>query len=175
MPKKKKVVPTDGVEIIPPPKKKLGRPRIWTNEIGNIICAELSRGFSLSEICRREGMPDITVVYDEMRRDPSFASRYARAKEESADTYAAKMLDIAFGKLDDANAVNAARLQIDTLKWIAAKLKPKSYGDRVAAELTGKDGGPIKTQSVQLNAADLDPDARELLRQTLLGLKTSEE
>jgi hypothetical protein len=30
------------------------------------------------------------------------------------------------------------------IKWLASKLVPKKYGDRVAAELSGPDGGPIR-------------------------------
>lgn len=164
--------PKGEVEIIPPApieKKKLGRPTIWTEEIASAICAELSRGFSLSEICRREKMPDITVVYDVMRRDPSFAQRYTRAKQDSADTYASMIIDAAKGPFNDMLEVQAARLKIDTLKWVAAKLKPKSYGERVEAAITGADGGPIQVQAVPLDAAKLDPDARDALRQALIA------
>jgi hypothetical protein len=37
------------------------------------------------------------------------------------------------------------RLQIDARKWILAKALPKIYGDKLTAEVTGKDGGPIRT------------------------------
>ena len=33
--------------------------------------------------------------------------------------------------------MNAARLRVDARKWVAAKLKPKVYGDRVEAALSG--------------------------------------
>jgi hypothetical protein len=36
------------------------------------------------------------------------------------------------------------RLQVDARKWMLAKALPKLYGDRIAAELTGKDGAPLK-------------------------------
>jgi hypothetical protein len=32
---------------------------------------------------------------------------------------------------------NAARVAMDGLKWIAARMMPKRYGDRVDANLTG--------------------------------------
>ena len=37
----------------------------------------------------------------------------------------------------DSAKVNAARLRVDARKWVASKLKPKVYGDRVEAALTG--------------------------------------
>ena len=33
--------------------------------------------------------------------------------------------------------MNAARLRVDARKWVAAKLKPKVYGDRVEAAISG--------------------------------------
>jgi hypothetical protein len=29
-------------------------------------------------------------------------------------------------------------------KWLASKLAPKKYGDKVTVELSGPDGGPIR-------------------------------
>ena len=40
------------------------------------------------------------------------------------------------GKVDYAK-VQQLRLQVDTRKWIASKLKPKKYGDRIQQDLQG--------------------------------------
>ena len=48
---------------------------------------------------------------------------------------------------DRATDANLARLQIDARKWRASKLRPKIYGDKVQAEISGADGGPIKTET----------------------------
>ncbi len=37
------------------------------------------------------------------------------------------------------------RLQVDARKWMLAKALPNIYGDKLTAEVTGKDGGPIET------------------------------
>lgn len=74
--------------------------------------------------------------------------QYARAKEESADSLADEILDIADNATNDwmkrnhgeddpgwvANGENIqrSRVRIDTRKWIASKLKPKKYGDKMA-------------------------------------------
>jgi len=46
----------------------------------------------------------------------------------------------------DNAAVQRARLKVDSRKWLLSKLQPRKYGDRVSAELTGANGGPIKTE-----------------------------
>ena len=39
-----------------------------------------------------------------------------------------------------------SRLRVDTRKWLLSKALPKIYGDKVTAEISGPDGGPIKTE-----------------------------
>ena len=68
---------------------------------------------------------------------------YTRAKEDQADTLADEIMDISDEKpmmtvvTDDESVdkldpvgINRNRLRIDARKWIAAKLKPRKYGDR---------------------------------------------
>jgi hypothetical protein len=58
-----------------------------------------------------------------------------RAREDQADTLADEILDIA----DDSSLdPSDRRVKIDARKWIASKLKPKTYGDKVQAELSGQ-------------------------------------
>jgi hypothetical protein len=45
------------------------------------------------------------------------------------------------------------RLQVDTRKWLLSKALPKIYGDKLTAEVTGKDGGPIETDATPLEIA----------------------
>jgi hypothetical protein len=79
-----------------------------------------------------------------MNADPVLLGRYARAKEESADTLADEIMDLADeevptdenGHMDSA-AVNRQRLRVDARKWVAAKLKPKKYGDKVTQDHQG--------------------------------------
>jgi hypothetical protein len=59
---------------------------------------------------------------------PAFATRYAQAKAEAAETWADAIMDIA----DDPNIPSDhKRIMVDARKWIACKLRPTVYGDRV--------------------------------------------
>ena len=44
--------------------------------------------------------------------------------------------------------VQAIRVEIDTLKWLLAKMLPKKYGDRAAIEMTGAEGKPLVPEPV---------------------------
>jgi hypothetical protein len=50
----------------------------------------------------------------------------------------------------DSTAVARNRLRVDARKWVAAKLLPKKYGDKVQQEVSGPDGGPIEVQTVRV-------------------------
>lgn len=120
----------------------MGRPTTYTDEIAAEICTRLSCGESLTAICKTEGMPVISTVYVWMLKHERFAEAYARAREEQADTLADEITAIADEKpvevVDDKGTsrtdsgwVTWQKNRIDARKWVAAKLKPKSYGDKV--------------------------------------------
>lgn len=142
------------------PKHPGGRPSGYTQEIADRICQELASGRSLRSVCKDDDLPCMSTVFNWMRTLPQFLEQYTRAKDEAADALVDEMLDIADEASNDwmevhdkdnvgyrlnGEAINRSRLRVDTRKWIAAKLKPKKYGERVQAELTGADGGPIQT------------------------------
>lgn len=135
-----------------------GRPSTFTQDLADRICAELAEGRSLRSVCREDWAPSTQTVFRWLREHQAFRNQYARAKEEAADALADEIIDIADereGKaimsegeevavVFDATAVARNRLRIDARKWVASKLKPKRYGDRV--ELAGPEGGPVQFQ-----------------------------
>lgn len=128
---------------------KIGRPSGYTKEIGDEICERLSDGESLRAICRDDHMPSKAAVFRWLYVNQTFRDQYARAKEEQADSLADDILDIADdGRNDtyvddegnkkvDFDVIQRSRLRVDARKWIASKLKPKVYGDRIQQEISG--------------------------------------
>lgn len=90
------------------------------------------------------------TVFRWLREKDSFREQYTRAKEEAADAMIEEMSEIADempaytpeGKIDPSD-VNNRRLRIDTRKWLASKLKPKKYGERVAVGGDGPNGAVL--------------------------------
>ena len=144
-----------------------GRPTLYSPELADIICERLVLGESLRSICRDDEMPAISTVFRWLRVEEGFSDQYARAREEQADTLADEIVEIADeecttvradkhpnAKADDdglvevvfdSTAVARNRLRVDARKWVAAKLKPKKYSDKIQQEHSGPDGGPIPT------------------------------
>lgn len=115
-------------------KRERGRPSDYTPEQAHSICAWVAEGRSLKSWCRTNAR-EMTTVYKWMADNRDFAQMYARAHEDRADSLADELQDIADEvRLGTLEQIQAARLRIDTRKWIAAKLKPRKWGEAPPAE-----------------------------------------
>lgn len=121
-----------------------GRPSKYTKALAARICAHIADGRSLRSICREDDMPGMSTVFEWLADKPEFAEQYAHARDAQADALADEIVDIADTEEDAAKA----RVRVDARKWVASKLKPKRYGDRVTNEHTGAEGGAISIQVV---------------------------
>lgn len=125
--------------------KPTGRPSSYTDAVASEILDRIMDGESLRSICRDDHMPNKSTVLKWRAENVTFSDQYAKAKEEQADSLEDDILAIADDKdLDPADK----RVRIDARKWIACKLKPRKYGDKVTQEVTGPGGGPIQTQDI---------------------------
>ena len=133
---------------------KLGRPTDYTPELADDICSQLADGLSMRTVCKPDSMPNKATVFKWLRTDEAFNDQYVKAKEESADALTDEILDIADNCNNDwmeqegdstgykinGEAVQRSRLRIDSRKWLASKLKPKKYGDKIQQEITAPEG-----------------------------------
>jgi len=134
----------------------MGRPSSFTQEIADTICERLADGESLRSICSGENMPNRATVFRWLAGDPLFSDQYARARDAQADAFAddivaiadesrkgVKIVTKANGDVEttEIDMIERARLQVDARKWIASKLKPKKYGDKL--ELAGDKESPL--------------------------------
>lgn len=154
--------------------KKMGRPTTYTLTLADNICAQLAEGKSMRTVCKGEGMPVMSTVFLWLRTHPEFSERYTQAKAEAADALVEEMLDIsddgtndwmeihdkegeAVGYKINGEHVQRSRLRVDTRKWIASKLKPKKYGERVDVDHGIQEGNPLADLFAQLAGKTLKP------------------
>lgn len=135
-----------------------GRPTKLIPEMEDHILERLAEGESLVKICKDLDIAT-HVVFRRITECDNFRHKYAMSREAQAERMADEIVSIADetevtsvvtpeGVVDfrlDATAVARNRLRVDARKWVASKLLPKKYGDKVMQELTGADGGPIQT------------------------------
>ncbi len=136
-------------------KKAIGRPTMYCDELIDEICARLSAGESLNRILKsRSEMPAFITIYQWLRKYPDFTKKYDDARLHQADTLADEIIAIADEAprqiIDDkgiartdSGYVSWTRNRVDARKWVASKLKPDKWGDRMA--IGGVKGGhPIE-------------------------------
>lgn len=152
---------------------KGGRPTLYSLEIALEICDRIADGESLVKICSDPKMPKKTAVYEWLLRHKEFAEIYARAREDQADTLADEIHAISDelpqqivddkGKTRyDSAYVQWQKNRVDARKWVAAKLKPKKYSDRIAHV------GDQEADAININVNIFDEMIKnlELKRQT---------
>ncbi len=113
----------------------------WTPELEDEICDLIASGQSMRDVCKLKGMPSEAGLYSRMARDEAFAAKVTKARVAQQEHEVEACIHIA----DDATPedVQVAKLRIWARQWRAAKLAPKKYGDKIAAEITGADGAPL--------------------------------
>jgi hypothetical protein len=123
----------------------MGRPVKWPQEhpIFMEIVARVTAGKSLSTVLRDPGMPDWGTFYNMLDYDPKLRQAYEKAVQDRADRMADEILELSDMEmpagLEGAMAsawVQQKRMQVDARKWIASKLKPRTYGDRIDVAVT---------------------------------------
>jgi hypothetical protein len=144
-------------------KRPKGRPSDYSEQIAEIICSRIGDGESLRHICANEDMPDRSTVLRWVIANEEFRDQYARAREFQADKLFDEILIIADtpmigektkvmpdGKTETikGDMIEHRRLQVDARKWMAARLAPKKYGDRVTNELIGDKDNPLVSHHV---------------------------
>lgn len=131
------------------------RPSSYTPEVAEAICEHIAHGKSLVSYCSQEEAPDYSTVMRWLQADAQFRENYTRAREAQADFLAEEIINISDDGSNDTYATDnglavnqdviaRSRLRVDSRKWYAARMAPKKYGDKVQAEVSGPNGGPIE-------------------------------
>lgn len=110
------------------------------------VLEHITEGKSLRAIGKIKGMPSKATIMRWLNEDEEFQDQYARAKEEQADVLFEDVLEIA--DMATPEEVAVARLRIDARKWMAGKLRPKKYGDKLDLTHGNPDGTAITFQTV---------------------------
>ncbi len=113
------------------------------------LCEHIVEGGHLFGFCKSKDFA-YTTVRGWLAADPERTAMYARAREDRADVFADETKSISdepcttpiiingaiVGEMVDSAAVQRNKLRVDARKWLAAKMKPRDYGDKL--DVSGK-------------------------------------
>lgn len=157
-------------------KAKTGRPSLYTPELAEKICNLIRDGMSERKICALKDMPKISTLQMWKDKYPEFLEQSARARQESAETYAELALtasmeleelasDVLNGRIAYADGetmkdlprgvLEAKKIYIQEMRREAGLRDDSRYGDRKKVALTGGDGGSLKIeQEIKLSVSE---------------------
>lgn len=145
-----------------PEPKPVSPFRQWADRPDNAamseLCQFIAEGGHLAGFCKSKSFAYVTVLtwIASDKTDGGRSEMYARAREDRADVLADEIVSIAdeaetttktgedgetMDVVFDSVAVQRNKLRVDARKWAASKLKPRSYGDKMA--VTDGDGKPL--------------------------------
>ncbi len=95
-------------------------------ELLNDVLERMADGEILTAICKEIGYR-VSAFSMLAQRNAEFGERYAQARQAQAHALAMDVIRIADEEPDPAKA----RVRCDARKWVAARIDPKNYGDRM--------------------------------------------
>jgi len=117
----------------------------------NSIIDKIEEGKPVRVILKEQDMPSTQTFFKWLNEDSEKAKLYACACEVRADKIFEDIIFIADATEDDIitdingnlvtnhNVIQRDRLRVDARKWIASKLNPKKYGDKIDMTTNGKE------------------------------------
>ena len=94
----------------------------------------LMNGKPLTQICKMEGSPSLSKVYDWISEDKEFANQIMISRRIGSQTYLDRMIE----ELEQADNKNimVIREKLHHYRWLASKLLGQIYGDekRIAVD-----------------------------------------
>ena len=120
---------------------RTGAPSKFSDDKEAAVIAAIAEGGTLADAAAAADVDRSTVKRWLAADDrEEFRAQYVQARQDQADAFADKILDIA---RNDKRDPSCRRVEIDALKWLAGKRKPKVYSDKTEHEHSGPGGGAI--------------------------------
>ena len=130
----------------------MARPSIYSEKLVERMLEEIASGRSVISLCREEDWtPNADTWYRWLYKHEGLSDRYARAKSFQSEREADIILDIADTASNQDYQV--ARLRVDARKWVASKLLPNKYGDKIQIDHSSTDG-TMKPTVIELVAKE---------------------
>src|SRR5947208_3780864 len=123
---------------IPMIESNPGRPPELTEHQADELLQRITDGDSLLDIVQSNGdWPSYRTIFRRIESDSDFRDRYDRARAIQAERWADELITLSDSLPEDATVeqIAAAKLQIETRRWVISKRLPKKYGDAPTSSL----------------------------------------
>lgn len=153
---------------------KLGRPTIYTDELGKLICERVAANpIGLETLLKLyDDMPDHSTIKAWRLKYPDFSSRYLEAKSFQSQLLVEEidsMIDCGINYIVDDKgqqridppSASLIIAKINNRKWTAARLAPKIYGEQKHLEEKIEENAKLKDELRELQAKLADANRKD--------------
>jgi hypothetical protein len=142
------------------PKRPVGRPSKYKPEFCDAVLEMAREGKGWANYAAAFEI-DRPTLYDWAAAHEDFSTALTRAKVLEQQWW------------EDQARENLRSREFNANLWIksASARFRDDYTERKQTEITGADGGAVKVETTSINAKELEPEQREVLKQILLAAK----
>ena len=119
-----------------------GRPTTFDSATALEIISRISEGETVTAISKSAHMPNKSTIFLWSAIHKEFSDQYVMAMKASGQYRADKIIEVIEDMRQGVVDHQVANVEINALKWLAAKHYPKQYGDKTQ----------IQSENVNLNA-----------------------
>lgn len=139
------------------PKKRILKQDFNQQKFDNILNRLSFSSLGVVASCKLEDV-DPHYFYNWLNGNEERLQAYTRARERQADFLADEIIEIsndstgdkktiykdgALIEVEDKEFASRSKLKVDARKWIASKLKPKKYGDKIEVDQKTEHSGTV--------------------------------
>ncbi len=126
---------TELVTAIP----KEGRPPFpWTKELESEIADYIATHAVSLKKCTENNphWPQMNLIYERIHKNPAFGDMYLAAKQQQVFAFNEESVNVLDEVKENPDLVLWGREAIKQYNWQAARLKPRTFGDKTQTEVT---------------------------------------
>lgn len=127
----------------------------YPQEVYDDFLERVANGAAVKVVCRMDGMPHYTGIYQKCRADAEFKAKLRDAQEWQSRSWlediAEKLPDIRDGNIE----AKSATAWMNATKMLVEKLAPREYGPRVSNDHTSSDGSMTPKAPREVSDAEL--------------------
>ncbi len=127
------------------------KPVAWiTDDIIMEICGHVAEGTAIYKVLKSDPkrMPSREAFFRHVATNEKYSKLYAEACQLRGEYFADQISELADeARGQDSDEIQAIKLQVNTRQWLASRLLPKRYGDKMI--VAGDADNPLVTQLVQ--------------------------
>ena len=141
-------------------RKEKNKMLMNTEDFWDGLFESIAGGMSVMEWCALQDIP-YTTVQNRMKREPELAAKLLCARESRAFLQAELIEKLAQKVEDGSIRSDAGRVAIDARKFLASKLDPHIYGDRIQADIRVQDVSSVyldELKALMLQPKVINPD-----------------